>query len=712
MPPLGSHRNCAINIDDDDDFVEGEQITPFEHVLRTLSPGRDIGENAAFPIDLTGPDDQEIVDLENAFDEEESWINRQPPRANLPQPLPVPGRLLEHYKNVYIGTLVEVSSGPATEYHWQFLLVHAIFRKSPREVILRGVRLTRLRYLQGMFRRRRNELCALYDVLDTDRRYEDAQGLTDIPFRRVKRIRSLNQTNAEWPKHSYDRSQYKNRAGIEDEAILCYRVKFVRYYKSAQLLAKRKLGGGAILWLRAADIKDPTLRVTDDSKRNSFRGGIVRGGSIKSGEPIIPTVDIAGNDQEQMLLRNILEGQCYTGCDNFAGGGGVTAGMKKAGISVRMMCELDPQAYRTYQTNNPEVKAMVMDIFDMHKALKPGKYHHDLQHDSPPCQPYSPAHTVAGKHDAANIKSLYALRGNLNLFRPRIATGEQTFGLLWEKNLDFFHALVKQYTELGFSIRWDVLHLINFGVASIRKRLIWIASCPGEALPKLPAPTHSKERMDGLPRPLTLGDVLSNIPRTASLHNPGELERKVVGKQGWPKKGYSYEKRAGTITTSGLTSCHPSGLRPFTVRELATIQGFPLDYQFRGTATQIKKQIGNAFAPVVVEVLYRHIRKFLLQEDRMHERPPRGVHPREVIEISDGDGFHNEDADCQDDDGNIPPAELLPYRDDRGGSDRLGREVIDLTADNSNEDIDMDGSDYSSADSYASGSISQSSRTM
>lgn len=50
---------------------------------------------------------------------------------------------------------------------------------------------------------------------------------------------------------------------------------------------------------------------------------------------------------------------------------------------------------------------------------------------------------------------------------------------------------------------------------------------------------------------------------------------------------------------------HPSGTRCFTDRELACLQGFPLEHHFgpRG----VKKQIGNAVPPVVAKVFFQQI---------------------------------------------------------------------------------------------------------
>lgn len=60
---------------------------------------------------------------------------------------------------------------------------------------------------------------------------------------------------------------------------------------------------------------------------------------------------------------------------------------------------------------------------------------------------------------------------------------------------------------------------------------------------------------------------------------------------------------------------HPSGLRPFTPRELACLQTFPVTHDFAGSVFQKKKQIGNAVPPVLAEALLREVRKAMEKAD-------------------------------------------------------------------------------------------------
>lgn len=70
-----------------------------------------------------------------------------------------------------------------------------------------------------------------------------------------------------------------------------------------------------------------------------------------------------------------------------------------------------------------------------------------------------------------------------------------------------------------------------------------------------------------------------------------------------------------TCDGGGSRNYHPSGLRPFTLREFAALQTFPSHHQFEWP--YIKKQIGNAFPCAAVEWLYRHILTSLLKADGM-----------------------------------------------------------------------------------------------
>lgn len=64
---------------------------------------------------------------------------------------------------------------------------------------------------------------------------------------------------------------------------------------------------------------------------------------------------------------------------------------------------------------------------------------------------------------------------------------------------------------------------------------------------------------------------------------------------------------------SGLGNIHPSGKRDCTPRELACLQSFPLGHKFGDK--EVKKQIGNAVAPVMATAILEEVVKSLKEAD-------------------------------------------------------------------------------------------------
>ncbi|KAI1734829.1 S-adenosyl-L-methionine-dependent methyltransferase [Xylaria scruposa] len=604
---LESHPYNSVIIIPDEDDLDGE-LSGFERRLRDLRHAQNAGQHIPI-IDLTQDEEQERSLLQY-----EIQILDEMDRRNYHSRTAAPLRTVS--KLIKLGTCVEVAQRGPEEYRWQFLCVHAISTNpQTNDVILRGLRLSRQRYMRGLLPKYKNEVCALYNINEEDNRPEDEQAAVEISAAEIIRTRTLSRTNNVFPSHRFNRSEWETIEDIENKAVLVQRWKHYTYWPTTEAMLTKRSYSGAVVRLRSCNIKDPHLRVTDEKLRNEFRGGIIRGGSFRDGQATIPTVEI---DAGQDVLATLEHGQKYTVDDFFCGAGGASCGIRRAGLQLSFACDMDHGACETYKENFPEATLQQMNIFHLIEQLENSTDHSDIVHFSPPCQVFSPAHTRTGKNDEANVAALYAIENVLKKRRPRISTGEQTFGLLFDRNEDVFNALVGQYTALGFSFSWDILRFKEYGLPSTRRRLIWIASCPGEAMPPFPSPTNAEAGKE-LPIFVTLRDVLGMIQssRNDPLHDVELMLKKARNSSKFPRAPYDDRCQIGTVTTSGSEWAHPSGQRNFTIRELALIQGFPRSHKFFGTRTSINRQIGNAFPPVVVEILYRQLRKWLLQQDRV-----------------------------------------------------------------------------------------------
>ncbi|PWY72300.1 C-5 cytosine methyltransferase DmtA [Aspergillus heteromorphus CBS 117.55] len=313
-------------------------------------------------------------------------------------------------------------------------------------------------------------------------------------------------------------------------------------------------------------------------------------------------------DEEPVIDKNQRQ---YTFGDGFCGAGGVSCGARSAGLRPHWAFDHSPYAVATYRLNYDTAACEGSDIFNFltndYQFLKI-----DVSHGSPPCQTFSAAHTIECATDDANSACIFACSNIIKKARPRVHTMEETSGL-FERHKDTFYRVIQDFVEIGYSVRWAILNCVEYGVPQLRKRLIIIASGPGETLPPLPKPTHGLPG-SGLKPYSTINHVISRIPRGAPDHDvEGALGRN-------PNRApFDPNQQARTITCGGGdNNYHPSGQRGFTNREFACLQTFPMSYRFG--PRQVRKQIGNAVPPLLAEACYRAIKDSLNATDEREMR--------------------------------------------------------------------------------------------
>lgn len=180
------------------------------------------------------------------------------------------------------------------------------------------------------------------------------------------------------------------------------------------------------------------------------------------------------NQLPSLTNRNIKRRRLkYTFGDAFCGAGGTSCGAELANFRVSWGVDCDIAAISSFKTNFPAASGYHEPI-DQFLANIDESILVDVLHLSPPCQPYSPAHTREGRNDEPNQAAMFSIDKLLDACRPRYATVEQTPGIL--NHQPFFWGLLSQFLDKGYSVIFKVLYGVEYGLPQNRKRLFVIAA--------------------------------------------------------------------------------------------------------------------------------------------------------------------------------------------------------------------------------------------
>lgn len=532
------------------------------------------------------------------------------------------------------GDCIEVQQFQVGKYNCHFILVKVIVQNASKQIIVRGIPVARTRCFHAKLPKKQNELCQIH--LIEDDAGDEHPTLTTVRADTVLRKREVIITNAAWPKHNPGAFAFRHitdkderNAATEAWGVLVCRWTFKIY--SVRHGTQSKPIEEALVRIHSSQVAE-AHRDSEEVIANQWRGGRRKGGSwlpggVRGCLDTVLDLTVSQNIRRRNPF-NRLSGQKYTVFDSFSGAGGVSRGAQMAGCKIEYAIDKAREVWNTYRTNFPGTRLYKMSINEFIQRTANVHIRVDILHLSPPCQYFSPAHTHQSTNDDENIFALFSGIALVKKVRPRIVTIEQTFGIMHDRHKEYMQTLVGDLTYFGYSVRWKVVRLCTWGAAQDRKRLVVIAAGPGERLPPFPPATHSEGGQGGLKPFTTIDSVLRGIRHGTNLHNISAARRFVP-----PRASYSGARLAGTLTTAGSEMYHPSGTREFTLRECASLQGFPHYHRFLGNKTSIKRQIGNAFPPSTVRVLYTHLENWLLRED--------GINKVDDVIIVDSEGSNN-----------------------------------------------------------------------
>ena len=188
--------------------------------------------------------------------------------------------------------------------------------------------------------------------------------------------------------------------------------------------------------------------------------------------------------------------------DLFAGGGGASEGMRRAGVNVVIAVNHDPASILMHTANHPSTIHFEKSVFEVSPRVVGRKV--DLLWASPDCTHFSRA--KGGKPRKKEIRDLaWVVVEWAQAIRPDVICMENvpeflTWGPLDDESQpikaqagETFQVFVARLRLLGYRVDWRVLCAADYGAPTSRRRLFLVARCDGEPV-SWPEPTHGKGR--------------------------------------------------------------------------------------------------------------------------------------------------------------------------------------------------------------------------
>jgi DNA (cytosine-5)-methyltransferase 1 len=335
----------------------------------------------------------------------------------------------------------------------------------------------------------------------------------------------------------------------------------------------------------------------------------------------------------------------------FSGAMGLDLGLEQAGFEVVLAVECDPQAVATIKRNRPDLSVISKRIEEVstEEILKTagltrgGSF---IVSGGPSCQSFSTAgarrslgdprgglfhHFIRVVREAQpkfflmeNVKGMLSAAIK---HRPLNQRGPGFPKLTPEEELgSAFKVIVEQLKTLNYYVVFDVLNSADYGTPQCRERILFLGSREGKNI-QMPAPSHAEyatqKRMpwntlrgvigrfsdpnpEGFKLTPTDAYYLSLVPEGGNWRDlPKDLQEKALGGayHSWGGRSGFYRRLDWDYPSPALPTtpdakatmlCHPTQLRPLSIREYARIQQFPDDWKFEGSLASRYRQIGNA----------------------------------------------------------------------------------------------------------------------
>ena len=218
--------------------------------------------------------------------------------------------------------------------------------------------------------------------------------------------------------------------------------------------------------------------------------------------------------------------------------------------------------------------------------------------------------------------------------RPKAFVAENVKGLLTANKRKAIETIIKDFESIepGYVVKPHLYNFADYGVPQFRERVLIVGIRVDTGFDfKHPLPTHGNGRINPY---VTAGQSLAGvlevkfnneqincadktrrmlelIPEGGNFTDiPSDHELYVKGMISHVYRRINRSEPAKTIIAAGgggTWGYHYPEPRPLTNRERARLQSFPDNFEFKGSVTEVRRQIGNAVPPEGVRLLARRL---------------------------------------------------------------------------------------------------------
>jgi DNA (cytosine-5)-methyltransferase 1 len=308
----------------------------------------------------------------------------------------------------------------------------------------------------------------------------------------------------------------------------------------------------------------------------------------------------------------------------FSGCGGLDLGFKMAGYEPVWANDFEHWSCETYKKNFGDhvVEGSIVDI-DFTKVPDV-----DIITGGFPCQDFSMIYKRGGlETDRGNLYKQFVRAVKTKM--PKVFVAENVKGLLTANGGKAIAQISKDFAELGYKLNINLYNFAEYNAPQLRERVLIVGIrhdvefdfhkpeptrtsenyvTAGEALigvEKVPYNNEHQNIKDKTRKMLQLipeGGNFSSIPKDNPLYVKGMISHVY--------RRLDRNKPSTTLIAGGgggTWGYHFEEPRPLTNRERARLFGYPDDFQFIGSITEVRRQIGNSVPPVAAMVVAEHL---------------------------------------------------------------------------------------------------------